>query len=194
MSAVGNYTWNETAFRGYEAIRNIALYDGQRGDECINKRGSVSTRRSCPQTFAPNKIRLSSIQDVGLSSFSSHQRRRHFVHPRFLLPRNRYSISPARGTGKSVPPSDGLFIEIHHSFTDCGVGQQNARKIPVHASRLPAPFYAELWPRHVLISLGDAVWKATDVMISESRAEEISWVYVAGIQSNSERGTPFDTE
>jgi len=34
MSAVDHYTWDETAFRSCEAIRNIALCDEQRGDEC----------------------------------------------------------------------------------------------------------------------------------------------------------------
>jgi len=95
---------------------------------------------------------------------------------------------------KVFHPSDGLIIEIHHSFTDCELDNRMRARYQFMHPRLPAPFYAELWPRHVLISLGDAVWKATDVMISESRAEENSWVYVARTERNSEPGTPFDTE
>jgi hypothetical protein len=57
-----------------------------------------------------------------------------------------------------------------------------------------APFDAQLWPRHVQIFLGNAVWKATDVMISESRAEEKSWVYIAESQSQSGPGTPFEDD
>jgi hypothetical protein len=34
MSAVHNVTRDETTFRSYEDTRNIALCDGQRGDEC----------------------------------------------------------------------------------------------------------------------------------------------------------------
>ena len=59
---------------------------------------------------------------------------------------------------------------------------------------LPAPFDAQLWPRHIQISLGNVVWKATDVMISESRAEEKSWIHIAEAQSKSEPGTPFEDD
>ncbi len=56
---------------------------------------------------------------------------------------------------------------------------------------LPAPLDAQLWPRHILISLGNAVWKATGVMISESRAEEGSWVYIRASREPCSRTTKW---
>jgi len=65
---------------------------------------------------------------------------------------------------------------------------------PGHASRLAALLDAQLWPRHIQISMGDAVWKATDVMISGRRAGERTWAYIAETQSKSEPGTPSEDD
>jgi hypothetical protein len=91
-------------------------------------------------------------------------------------------------------PSYGFIVRIHHFFTDCEMVTEMCARHQIMHPGLPAPFDAQLWPRHIQISLGNVVWKATDVMISESRAEEKSWIYIAEAQSKSEPGTPFEDD
>jgi hypothetical protein len=88
-------------------------------------------------------------------------------------------------------PTKGFLVGIRHFFSDCELNNEMCARNQIVHPFLPAPFDAQLWPRHVQISLGNTVWKATDVMISESRAGESSWVYIAETQSKSEPGTPF---
>jgi hypothetical protein len=111
--------------------------------------------------------------------------------PSFSLPQKPRSNPPVV---EVLHPSYGFIVRIHHFFTDCELDNEMCARHQLMHPGLPAPFDAQLWPRHVQIFLGNAVWKATDVMISESRAEEKSWVYIAETQSKSEPGTPFEDD
>jgi hypothetical protein len=76
-------------------------------------------------------------------------------------------------------PSYGFIVRIRHFFSDCELNNEMCARHQIVHPGLPVPFDAQLWPRHIQISLGNAVWKVTDLMISESRAGDSSWVYIA---------------
>lgn len=86
--------------------------------------------------------------------------------------------------------SYGFIVRTPHFFPHRQLDNELCTRHP----SLPAPLDAQLWPRHIQMSLGNAVWKASDVMISESRTEEGSWVYIAETESKSELGTPFQDD
>jgi len=159
----------------------------------INKRKSVGRRRSCPQTpeyifsqptmFGCHQFPVTREDDDDNTCTLTFSSLRTAVH------------SPQHAILVEVlHPSYGVIVRIHHFFADCPLDNELCARHQVMHPGLPAPLDAQLWPRHMQISLGNTVWKATDAMISESRAEERSWVYMAETQSKSEPGTPFEDD
>jgi len=91
-------------------------------------------------------------------------------------------------------PSYGFIIRVHHYYSDREWNNNMYARHQIDHPALPATFDAQLWPRHVKILLGDVVWEANNVLISERRARKISKVYITEFPCESEPGTPFEDD
>ena len=103
-------------------------------------------------------------------------------------------------TALNFPP-DGILVELSHQtygtihnilhfFSYCELNKEMCSKTFWTHPALPAIMEVQLWPRHIDIILGNVVWRATPLTISENRMDGIPEGHVTETPPTSEPPTP----
>ena len=107
-------------------------------------------------------------------------------------------------TASGFPP-DGMLVELFHQnygiihnilhfFSYCELNQEMCSKAYWDHPALPATFEVQLWPRHIEIMLGNVVWQASELNISERRVDGIPEGHVIMAPGISESPTSSLTQ